>query len=202
MQWHFCTYWIKLNDTLSSRWPANNVLRPFPIIYNSNTISCVGYFLVGYEQRHIPNKKNNEWVIKWITGRIFLAKYTSSCPLQHCLCDKWCCMHSVHCITGHIPGIRWGCWSYMSCTRFQVVSSSEKNICLSSEMLSYDVGIVPVGVLDLGWLETRGVSILKHQCASAPRTSGTCRLFLKADLSLKKKKRQFYFWCMTLLPES
>jgi len=88
-----------------------------------------------------------------------------------------------------IPGIRWGwgCWSYMSCTRSQVVSSSENNICLSLEMLSYYVGIVPVGVLDLGWLETRGVSFSKHQCASAPRTSGRCRLSLMADLSLKKK---------------
>lgn len=63
------------------------------------------------------------------------------------------------------------------------------NICLPSEMLSYDVGIVPVGVLDLGWLETRGVSIWRHQCASAPRTSGTCRLFLMAVLSLGREKK-------------
>lgn len=87
------------------------------------------------------------------------------------------------------PGIRWGwgCWSYVLHQVSDCVFIG-KNICLSSKMLSYDVGIVPVGVLDLGWLETRGVSILKHQCASAPRTSGTCRLFLMADLSLKKKK--------------
>lgn len=130
-------------------------------------------------------------------GQIHLELSLTALSVWQMMLHAFCPLHHW---TYVIPGIRWGCWSYISCTRSQVVFIWKKNICLSSEMLSYDVGIVPVGVLDLGWLETRGVSILKHQCASAPRTSGTCRLFLKADLSLKKKKRQFYSWCMTLLP--
>ncbi len=61
-------------------------------------------------------------------------------------------MHSAHCITGQMSSLESDANTGVVCRMpgLGLCLHLKKNISLLLEMVSYDVGIVPFGLLDLG----------------------------------------------------